>query len=38
MKVPLADLRAQYHELKEEIDTAIRDVIESSHFIGGEKV
>jgi len=38
LKVPLADLRAQYHELKEEIDTAIRDVIESSHFIGGEKV
>lgn len=38
MKVPLADLRAQYHELKEEIDTAIREVIESSHFIGGEKV
>jgi dTDP-4-amino-4,6-dideoxygalactose transaminase len=38
LKVPLADLRAQYHELKEEIDTAIRDVIESSHFVGGEKV
>lgn len=38
LKVPLADLRAQYHALKEEIDTAIRDVIESSHFIGGEKV
>lgn len=38
MKVPLADLRAQYHELKAEIDTAIRDVIESSYFVGGAKV
>ena len=38
MKVPLADLRAQYYELKAEIDAAIVEVIESSRFSGGEKV
>lgn len=38
MKVPLADLRAQYHELKAEIDSAIVKVIESGAFIDGENV
>lgn len=38
MKVPLADLRAQYHELKDQIDIAIVDVIESGQFSGGPKV
>jgi len=38
MKVPFVDLQAQYFSLKEEIDNAIKDVIENSLFIGGEKV
>lgn len=38
MNVPLADLRAQYYELKEQIDSAIVAVIESGHFIGGPHV
>ncbi|MCX6378604.1 MAG: DegT/DnrJ/EryC1/StrS family aminotransferase [Armatimonadetes bacterium] len=38
MKVSLADLRAQYYELKEQIDTAISEVIESGQFSGGPRV
>ena len=38
MKVPLADLRAQYYELKDQIDAAIISVIESCRFSGGEVV
>jgi dTDP-4-amino-4,6-dideoxygalactose transaminase len=38
MKVPFADLRLQYEELRDEIDTAIRTVIENSTFIGGKPV
>lgn len=38
MKVPLADLRAQYYELKDQIDAALLDVIETSRFSGGENV
>lgn len=38
MKVPLADLRAQYYELKEQIDAGIVRVIESCRFSGGECV
>jgi dTDP-4-amino-4,6-dideoxygalactose transaminase len=38
LKVPLADLRAQYYELKEEIDAAIVSVIESCRFSGGPYV
>lgn len=38
MKVPLADLQAQYLALKGEIDAAIVAVIESGSFIDGEKV
>ena len=38
MKVPLADLRAQYFELKDEIDAAIVGVIESTMFSGGPVV
>ncbi len=35
MKVPFADLHAQYQSIKQEIDDAIRSVIESSAFIRG---
>ncbi len=38
MKVPFVDLQSQYFSLKEEIDSAIKDVIENSLFIGGGKV
>lgn len=38
MKVPLADLKAQYHELKDQIDSAIAEVIEAGQFSGGSRV
>ena len=36
--IPIADLKAQYHAIKEEIDRAISDVLESSQFILGKEV
>ena len=36
--VPLVDLRRQYHSIKEEIDSAIRDVLESQTYILGPQV
>lgn len=38
LKVPLADLRAQYLELKADIDAAVAEVLASGAFIDGEKV
>ncbi len=38
MRVPLADLRAQYYELKQDIDAAMVGVIESGSFIDGPLV
>jgi dTDP-4-amino-4,6-dideoxygalactose transaminase len=38
MKVPLADLKAQYQTIKPEIDAAIKQVIESTQFILGKAV
>lgn len=38
MKIPLVDLRAQYESIREEIDAAIRRVLESSAFILGKEV
>ncbi len=38
MKVPLADLHAQYLSIKDEIDSAIHRVIDSSQFILGQAV
>jgi dTDP-4-amino-4,6-dideoxygalactose transaminase len=38
MNVPLLDLKAQYKTIKNEIDTAIAEVLESQHFILGPKV
>jgi dTDP-4-amino-4,6-dideoxygalactose transaminase len=33
--IPLVDLTAQYHSIKDEIDTAINSTLESGHFILG---
>lgn len=38
MKIPFVDLRSQYISIKEEIDSAIQDVIKNSEFIGGRLV
>lgn len=36
--IPYLDLRAQYLTIKDEIDVAIKDVVESCHFVLGEQV
>ena len=36
--IPFVDLKAQYLTIREEIDAAIRDVVESCHFVLGEQV
>jgi dTDP-4-amino-4,6-dideoxygalactose transaminase len=38
MKVPLMDLQAQYRTIQSEIDEAIREVLQSGHFILGPNV
>ena len=37
-RIPLLDLRAEYHELKSEIDAAVGRVLESGQFILGQEV
>lgn len=36
--IQMVDLKTQYHQLKNEIDTAVLDVFESSAFINGNPV
>ena len=38
MKIQLTDLKAQYLSLKDEIDGAIRQTLESTQFILGPEV
>jgi len=38
MKIPLIDLVAQYRTIRDEIDRAIRDVLECGNLVLGEKV
>jgi dTDP-4-amino-4,6-dideoxygalactose transaminase len=38
MQVPLLDLKAQYRDLRADIDAAVQRVMESQHFIGGPEV
>lgn len=38
MTIPFVDLKTQYQSIKKNIDTAIRDVIEQTAFIGGKYV
>lgn len=35
MKIPLVDLKANYNSIKEEIDSAIHEVIDKTAFVGG---
>lgn len=37
-QIPLVDLKAQYHSIKNEIDQAVLQCIENGRFIGGEPV
>jgi hypothetical protein len=36
--IPMVDLKRQYHNLKNEIDAAISDVLEQTRFILGPNV
>src|SRR5213075_2247037 len=38
MTVPLLDLKAQYADIRQDIDDAVRRVMESTRFIGGPEV
>ena len=38
MNVPLLDLKAQYSTIKDEVDAAVREVLETQYFILGPKV
>jgi len=38
MRIPLLDLKAQYAAIRDEIDTAVREVLESQYFILGPRV
>jgi dTDP-4-amino-4,6-dideoxygalactose transaminase len=38
MNVPLLDLKAQYADIRTDVDDAVRRVMESCHFIGGPEV
>ena len=38
IKIPFVDLRAQHDEIRAEINSAIRDIIDRSSFIGGKYV
>jgi dTDP-4-amino-4,6-dideoxygalactose transaminase len=38
MQVPLLDLKAQYADLRAEVDDAVRRVMESTRFIGGPEI
>lgn len=38
MAIPLVDLKAQYETIKDEINQAVREVLESQYFILGPKV
>ena len=35
IRVPFVDLKAQYSRIREEMDAAVLDVLDSAHFVGG---
>ncbi|PIU29442.1 MAG: hypothetical protein COT09_00805, partial [Candidatus Hydromicrobium americanum] len=38
VNIPLIDLKAQYQDIKDEIDEAIQRVVESTAFVDGEEL
>ena len=38
MRIPFVDLKAQYETLKDEVAEAVRGILDSAQFIGGEAV
>jgi len=38
MKIPLTDLKSQYNSIKEDIDTAINEILDKTNFIMGDVV
>jgi len=38
MKIPLLDLKKQYRSIKEEIDLAIKNILDSQYFIMGKEI
>ncbi len=38
MRIPLIDLKAQYETLRDDVDAAVRRVVESQHFVLGPEV
>ena len=38
MTIPMLDLKGQYKKIKEDVDSAIQKVIDSSNFINGREV
>src|SRR6266851_9851432 len=38
LEVPFVDLKAQYNSIKSEVLEAVRQVLDSGHFVGGEYV
>ena len=37
-KIPLVDLKVQYHSIKREVDRKLKSIFENSNFIGGNEV
>jgi dTDP-4-amino-4,6-dideoxygalactose transaminase len=38
MRIPFVDLKAQYHTIKDEIDSVVTEVMETTQFVGGKKL
>jgi dTDP-4-amino-4,6-dideoxygalactose transaminase len=38
IKIPFVDLKAQYNSIKSEVDSAIKNIIEETSFIGGPSI
>ncbi len=38
MKIPLVDLKSQYHSIKSKIDEAVQEVLENGVFLGGDVI
>lgn len=38
IRIPLVDLKSEYQSIRDEIDRAMSEVVESAHFVGGQIV